>query len=51
MIERRQRLFGDFIEDYLQPEHKILFKDLSPPLLAVLALYRRVADVRKPLGR
>ena len=28
LIERRQRLFGDFIEDYLQPEHKILFKDL-----------------------
>ena len=28
LIERRQRLFGDFIEDYLQPEHRILFKDL-----------------------
>jgi hypothetical protein len=28
LIERRQRLFGDFIEDYLQPEHKILFKEL-----------------------
>ena len=28
LIERRQRLFGDFIEDYLQPEHKMLFKEL-----------------------
>ena len=28
LIERRQRLFGDYIEDYLQPEHKILFKEL-----------------------
>ena len=28
LIERRQRLFGDYIEDYLQPEHKMLFKEL-----------------------
>jgi len=28
LIERRQRLFGDCIEDYLQPEHQMLFKEL-----------------------